>query len=322
MDPKAASNGTVDALFSAGRFADILRVSLPFLERGALSTHDRLLAARAMLHAGDVARAKHIAEEANEPHTNPLLRSRCELVLGIVAKRTGDLAAARRRMQHSVRLAKEAGDIKQQAWSQLSLFRLLAEGEPEELLGAMLSETRALVTAAADPHVAAYLHDSVALLEAQTGRLDESRRHLEIAASIIERYPNAWIEQVVDMSRLCLALLECDLAKAVRHARKARRLCELAGGYGDEFTLDINEAYIHLFTGKFERAHAALQRVVRHGRGFARLAALNDLARLHLALNRLDECETTLHLISAESADPSVPNCFQLAGQRRREQSC
>ena len=310
MDHKTPNSDGINALFSAGRFADVIRVSLPFLQRGALSTHDRLLVARAMLHTGNIETAKRIAEGANEPHANAVLRSRCELVLGIVAKRDGDLTTARRRLQFSVRLAREAGDVKQQAWSQLTLFRLLAEGEPEELLSAMLAETRALVTAAADPHVAAYLHDSVSLLEAQTGRLDEARRHLETAASIVARYPNAWLEQVVDMSRLCLALLECDMAKATRHARKARRLYEVAGGYGDAFTLDINEAYILLFSGKFERAYAALERVVRQGRGFARLVALHDLARLHLALNRLDDCETTLELISAESVDASVANCF------------
>jgi DNA-binding NtrC family response regulator/tetratricopeptide (TPR) repeat protein len=311
MDNKAINTtAAVEGLFHAGRFADLLRVSMPFLHHGELSTHDRLLIARAMVHTGDIERARHIAETANEQNAGPLLRSRCELILGLVAKRIGDLPAARRRLQHSVHLAREAADGKQLAWSQLSLFRLLAEGEPEGLLSAVLAETRRVVSTAGDPHVAAYLHDCVSLLEAQTGRLDEARRHLQVAASIVERYPHAWIEQVVCTSHLCLACLEHDSANAAKHAAKARKLSEITGGYSGDFTVDINEANINILTGRFARAHTSLTRVLDRGRSFAKLAALEELVRMHFALCRLDDCQLALNLITEAETHPSVANCY------------
>jgi DNA-binding NtrC family response regulator/tetratricopeptide (TPR) repeat protein len=310
MDNKALNTAAIEGLYRIGRFGDVLRICVPFLDHGELSTDGRLIVARVLLHTGNIERAKRIAETVNSTHADAVSRSRCELILGLAAKRMGDLATARRQMQHSVRLAREAGDSKQLAWSHLSLFRLLAEGEPEEVLRVMLAETRRLVTQAADPHVAAYLHDSVALLEAQTGRVAEARRHLHVAASMVERYPNAWIEQVVQTSLLCVACLEGDLVNAAKHAVRARKLSEITGGYGGDFTIDINEANLNIFTGRFNRAHTSLQRVLDRGRSFAKLAALEDLARMHFALGRLDDCRSALDLIVAAETDPAVANCY------------
>src|SRR5687768_16535839 len=137
MDNKARHTSAIEGLFRAGRFADILRMSATPLDRSALNTEDRLLAARAMLHAGDGTGAESIAQAVNEPHAHALLRSRCELILALAAKRAGDLATARHRMQHAIHLAREAGHLEHQAWCQVSLFRLLAEGELEELISAV-----------------------------------------------------------------------------------------------------------------------------------------------------------------------------------------
>src|SRR5687768_9101193 len=96
MDNKARHTSAIEGLFRAGRFADILRMSATPLDRSALNTEDRLLAARAMLHAGDGTGAESIAQAVNEPHAHALLRSRCELILALAAKRAGDLATDRK----------------------------------------------------------------------------------------------------------------------------------------------------------------------------------------------------------------------------------
>ena len=303
------ASDTLDLLFRTGSFAELLRC-MSVMEGRDLSAEQRLLAARALLHCGETERALALANQVHCANGQSGLKSRQELVLGLCAKRSGDLLAARHGMQNAIRLAREAGDIEQEAWSQLSLFRMLAEGEPEELLSAVFTETRELVTRAANPHLTAYLHDSVALLEAQTGRLTEALRHLETAMSILERYPNASIEQVIYTSRLCVACLQCDVESAAKFARKARTLSETTGGFGGEFTLDINEAHINLFSGRFSKAHTVLNRVLQQGRGFARLAALEDLSRLHLALNRLPDCAAVLDRIDQLKTDPSIANCY------------
>jgi DNA-binding NtrC family response regulator len=53
-----------------------------------------------------------------------------------------------------------------------------------------------------------------------------------------------------------------------------------------------------------------LLRVLVEGASLARLAALEDLARMHLALNRLDDCEVLLDQIKAADTDPVVSNCY------------
>jgi hypothetical protein len=75
----------------------------------------------------------------------------------------------------------------------LHLFRFAADAQPSEALGVILPETRKAVTRAGRPSLTAYLHNCVATFEGHRGHFDEAHRHCELADSLLETEPNAWV---------------------------------------------------------------------------------------------------------------------------------
>src|SRR4029453_3850396 len=138
------------------------------------------------------------------------------------------------------------------------LFRVLADGLLEPHLTALLAEVRKSVANAGDPHLAAFLHDSVAAMEAQKGRTSEAERHLRVARSLLQLRPNTWIEQLVFINASCVSLIGCDPRRFERHATEGRRLSSMTGHANSESVMDTNDAHFALISGNFERASALL----------------------------------------------------------------
>ena len=60
--------------------------------------------------------------------------------------------------------------------------------------------------------------------------------------------------------------------------------------------MDTNDAHFALISGDFKKASGLLQRILHSPGGiYVELAALEGLARMHLTLGELDDCEKTLH---------------------------
>ncbi len=177
------------------------------------------------------------------------------------------------------------------------MFRLLAERDSEHELSALLGEARRLVTSTGDPHLASYLHESVALREAQTGRVNEARRHLSIAGSLLGRHPNAWIQQLMHMSAACVASLECDFPKALSEIGAARKLGAITGPSYRDPIIDSNESHFELWTGKLGSALRTFRRLSSHRQVVVQIGALDGIARLFLCLNHIPDCEASLQAL-------------------------
>ena len=190
------------ALFRLGRFAEI--VSQPASSPDSLrsSTSDfRLLVAHSLFHVGDARRVAEIVTRENRHESSLRTRAHCELILGLLERRVGRLSECQTHFKAALHLSREANDKVLAAWAALHRFRTLAETQPNDALLAVMREVRRDVTNAANPHVTTYLHDSIALMEASMGRPDEARRHLRICETLLERYSNAWLEQLVSVNR-------------------------------------------------------------------------------------------------------------------------
>ena len=301
------------ALFHAGHYLELVKrsdTSDAALDR--LDAPHALLIARALVYI-DIRRAEEMARRRNQPGAPPSVRSACELVIGSACRRHGELGKAIVHYQRALQLAQQDNDTHQSAWASLHLFRLLAEVQPHDGAVAVLRDTRAWVTRSGDPHAAAFLHDSIALIEATTGRVDEARRHLKIAASLLDSHPNAWLCQMAAVSAFCVAFLSCDYAAAPRHLRAARRFLAATGAEHIGTIIECNEGHAALVTGRFGAAEARLRRAAadlpHHSTGA--LGGLDGLARLYLATGRLDECDGTLKQMDALLAtDPTLQSGF------------
>ena len=185
----------VESLFRLGRFNEIAAdcgTALGEIQR--LPSYDhQLTIAESLGRTGRLETASYIARQVLSRPDHVRGHARCEMILGTIARDLGRIDEAMQSLQRSLHAAKETSDISQAARSALAIFRIVSERQPPEVVTPLLAEVRRLTTRAADPHLTALLHESVARQEAQVGNLEQARRHLRIAYSLLEAHPNALI---------------------------------------------------------------------------------------------------------------------------------
>jgi len=182
------------------------------------------------------------------------------------------------------------------AWAHLHLFRLLIEIGPIDEVLVALPKLRRSVANAGINHASAYLHTCVSVLEGQVGRLDEASRHCDIADSLLELSPNAWLAASSLVNRGCIACLNCEFETATAHLRSARALAEKSGHASLARAADASGGHVQLLVGEFAIAEESLTAVLLDEQADVTsvLGALDGLARIHLALNQLDDADRVL----------------------------
>lgn len=263
-------------VFDTGRYLDIV-AETNYTERhlSTLQVEHRVLIANAMFQAGRVERAREIIERERE-HPAGIIRSRCELLRGMLCRHDAQLAKALLHFNTALQIAREENSDLDTAWAALHRFRLLAQLRPSDELAPMLSEVRRHVAKAGDAHVAAHMHDAVALMEASNGRPEEARRHLEISASLIRAFPNAALEQLMLISTAFVDLQESEFQGAIDNLNAARKLASVTGSR-DAGVIDCNLGHSMLALGRLRLAEGFLKQVVEHGPPLSRFGALEAL---------------------------------------------
>jgi DNA-binding NtrC family response regulator/tetratricopeptide (TPR) repeat protein len=229
------------------------------------------------------------------------------MILGIVARDVGRADEAIQRLQRSLHSAKENNDTSQAARSALALFRIVSERQPPEVVGSLLADVRHLTMRAADPQLTALLHESVARQEAQLGNLEQGRRHLRIACSLLEAHANEWLHQLCEINAFCIEFSNSNLELAEEHLERAKRFGAISGT--SESTVLNNFGHLYLDTGKFSKAEQIFIRLADDKVDEVRQSALDGLARLYIATDRLEKCEETLETLSTiqRKAESEMP---------------
>ena len=132
------------------------------------------------------------------------------------------------------------------------------------------------------------------------GRLDEARRHCDIAEGLLQRSTNVWLSASCLINRGCIAWLTCHLDEASDLFRVAREKASRSGhGYLIQAT-DTCIGYTHMLMGEFakaEQTYLAASRDATADIG-SRLSSLGGLARVHLASGRIDEAQRVIDEIT------------------------
>jgi DNA-binding NtrC family response regulator/tetratricopeptide (TPR) repeat protein len=301
-----ANHSEIERLYAIGRFAELVAKhsdTVTEVQRGRYPEL-RLMVAEALLFTGELERARSVARAEHVSTTSRAAKARCEVILGLADKKSGEFDSALRYLHAAVRLADSTRDYRLLGWCELNRFRLLIEGYKDAELVTHLAGLRRTVTEAGNPHLTALLHDSVAIMEGQAGRRCEARRHLDIAKSILSRHPHAWIELSVHTGCFCVAWLESDFGEARTHLVNAREAAVLVGGVRSTTILDVNQAHLDLVTGNFPAARSAFDRLLADSRSPSQLAAFDGLARLYLALNQRATCEELIRRSAEVQATP------------------
>src|SRR5262245_9764462 len=225
----------------------------------------------------------------------PPLRCQVEAAVGIVSWWSGDHNSAWTHLRCAVQQACELRDAEWIARMHLHLFRFAADAQPSEALGVILPATRKAVTRAGRPSLTAYLHNCVATFEGHRGHLDEALRHCELADSLLETEPNAWVSCGILINRGCIATLRCEFRDAARHFRAAMDVAEVCGSTHMHAIAQSNSAWVELLTGQFRKAEEKLKTTLSNTSHVGTsIGTLDLLARVYLAQGQLDKCEEIL----------------------------
>ena len=264
----------------------------------------RILIAHGLVRVGFPERARELLPEALVSSMAPRLRAIAQTALGLASRGLGDFNEALAHLQLAVRLSQEQADSEEAGWAQLHLFRHLLDGGNPDLPQAMIPTVRQAVRRAGSPQLTAYLHIVIGALEGQRGRLfDEGSRHSAIAQSVLQIAPNAWLQCSLLRNEGSIALAEYRLLDATSAIRSISELAKAHSLVREIVENDANLGYVELLRGDYERSARTLSRVIasRNSSMRAKLSALETLARVHLAVGDLTECETCLDRVDAET---------------------
>jgi DNA-binding NtrC family response regulator/tetratricopeptide (TPR) repeat protein len=177
----------------------------------------------------------------------------------------------------------------------------------------MLPDVRRFVGRAGLPQVTAYLHNCVGVLEGQTGRLDEARRHLDIAESLLRLAPNLWLAGSVQLNRGSLEGARCEFERALNHFQAAKEIAKQSGHQHNAVAAAGSLGHVQVLLGQFEKAKHTLEGVLNNTRALTslKLGTADAIAKLHLALGELDRCDQALHVIENQvQQHPEIASSF------------
>ena len=299
-------------LFEQGEFLKVIQESgRNEVERRSLPAAHRIIVANALALNGHLDEALRLAAMSRDDASGPV-RSQAEWILGLTCWRAGDMASALLHTNAALRLAQESRDTGLIAWSSLHVFRLMIDSGAQDAIMASLTEVRRHVARAALPHITIYLHNCVAVLEGQIGHLDEARRHLDIAQSLLDRHPNAWLEGSLRVHRATIAYARCEFQEATVHFKAAQQCAKRSGHQQQGLAADTSLGFLEFLTGNFHNARKMLSDILMNADTLSvRLGTADGLARLYLALNELDRCDETLRFIEGHVLNhPELASVF------------
>src|SRR5688500_1718863 len=192
-------------LFEAGEFGTLAKAWAQVTPTTPQSV--RVLVAHALARVGDAPRALEWVAGAPDRPSSPLLKARASIVTGLALRAQGSSTEASKHLNAAVRLAQEAEDAFELAWTRLHLLRHTVDGIGAKDFEAMVPAVREAVNRAGRPQPIAYLHLIVAAMEGQNGRYDEARRHCEAAESLLQLAPHAWLQCTSLANRSALAMV-------------------------------------------------------------------------------------------------------------------
>jgi DNA-binding NtrC family response regulator len=301
------SYDTAEELFNRGDFDEIRRTAdLSHVNLRQISGAHRLLIAHALALLGEAQLAVHVTRFVDETSSSPLIRSKLHFIYGLTNESAGATADALAHFQAALRFATAAGDYPQIAWSYVRILRHLIERGDRDAAMAVLQEARRAAIRAGTAHVIVFLHQCVSALEGHLGRLDEALRHLDLADSLLQLAPNAWLKAGSLVNRGVIAMLACEYDSATRYLLEAKTGARPG-------IVENNLAHAYIFTGQFRKAADTLERLLRSDKTHRSLIryTLDGMARLRLAQREFVQCRDVLRTISEQAqSDLAFANSY------------
>ncbi|MEO5896452.1 MAG: sigma 54-interacting transcriptional regulator [Vicinamibacterales bacterium] len=146
---------------------------------------------------------------------------------------------------------------------------------------------------------------SAARSEARFGSCGEAEKHLDIARSLLDGYPNLWLAGTIELDRSNIAALRGDIDRSLRHVEAALVYSKESGHFRTQMAALINSSQLLGSRGAFSAAHARLDEALEQTSGHRQLtlAAMDSRANLHITVGDFESAASALKEISITSAE-------------------
>src|SRR6185436_8155489 len=172
----------------------------------------------------------------------------------------GDVAAANSYLSTAQALCGPRG--KQAAILDLTRLAFDIQLEPLTIALARVPHVRRSAAASGDPHILALLRIYVARCEARANGLSEVRRHHNLVSGLLERYPNLWLDGLLEIDRSVIEVLTGDTDRALQSAQRALAYSDESGHFHTRIAAHINLSHIEERRGNFAKARVHIDAVL------------------------------------------------------------
>ena len=271
------------------------------------TTATRLFRAELLTSLGDIDQALAIIQGLPRAGTlNEAEKSHAELILSRIATESGDLDAELRHLQRSITHAERAGERRQACTARMWLLGLVADLSgfgPASPIGAKL---RADVSVLGEPVMTSALHVFIGELDAKRGLLAGASHHTRLAERLLQSSTHLRFQAWVHNNLSAIAILRCDLDKALANGAMALTIGERSGGVAALRSCLGNLGLVHLTRGNFELALEHLERAAKLARSTGEQVAgvYESMARVYLAQGKLEQSEELLGQIERWTQQP------------------
>lgn len=313
MDPfPAGSHGqaikTTDllgcvSLAKRGRFAE----ALANLRRLQISSKEptystyQLLIADSFQRTGQNEEAKNIVKRLLEsPNASEVVLARSHLILGNVAKDRGESSLATDHFRRALARADSAKDAELVCWAQLRLMASTADLGGVSAGMTLLSETKRCLTRFGELRPFIALHLWIVEAESKNGFLDNARRHLRIAESLLDQTDDMWLRGYFAINSFGVCYYSADIQQAHKWARMAVEYSTVSGHAATRRAAYASLGHVEFSRGNIDEA----EKYFRHALDYcetgsrSQIGVLDSIAQLKLFTNELQGTQDILNQLS------------------------
>jgi DNA-binding NtrC family response regulator len=289
-----------------GRLGDALRLLRDGAPSDVIGVQRDLLASEVNALAGYSSEAKRLAERiCGLKDASVEQRLRARVVLAQVRIDSGRAREAHQQLTEIVDEAATAKAWRTRCWAELWSLTALGDFGSAGEIRAFLRQLRQHVSQLGDPATSIALHLFVAEAESRRGVIDSSVQHVKIARSLLQEFPNYWLEALAAIDALCLAVMKSDQETAIREESVGLRASYEAGAEKAKLAVVSNSGTLAVVAGNLDFAEKQFKAALRLSKVALRWkpSILDGLCQVDLARRDFEAAENRLECIANTEAD-------------------
>jgi tetratricopeptide (TPR) repeat protein len=231
----------------------------------------------------------------------PAANARCHFTLGNVFRDRGETERAIEHLQIAAALSLTASDLELSSWVQLRLMVVLGELGGIQTAMARMDEVKQVLTRFGDARPFAGLHLWLVEVESMRGNLENARKHLNTADSLLSGVEDVWLRGYFAINKSALHYYSAEIPEAKRWAEIATDCAKESGHRATQRAAHANLGNIEFALGNHIRAEECFDVALRccEPGSVHQIAILDNIAQIRLHAGQLDRCRDLISTLDA-----------------------